>query len=123
MAPIVMAMYLPLLAALASHELGLLRDPRFVYPALGAKSFETRLAGIACLAFLWSDEGNDQLKAMTETDPDPGVRQSALWAYGFAGGKGARELLRHKSKNDMSDRVREFARQALEATDESWWML
>jgi hypothetical protein len=61
-------------AALASRELGRLRDPRFVFPALTAKSFETRLAGVACLAFVWSDEGTARLKRMAEEDPDPGVR-------------------------------------------------
>jgi len=110
-------------AMLASHELGRLRDPRFIFPALDAKSFETRLAAVACLAFLWSDEGSDRLKRMVDNDPDPGVRQSALWAYGFAGGEGAREMLVDKSRNDPNNRVREFASQALEADDESWWKM
>jgi hypothetical protein len=110
-------------AMLASHELGRLRDPRFVFPALNAKSFETRLAAVACLAFLWSDEGNNRLKSLAEGDPDPGVRQSALWAYGFAGGEGAREMLNDKARNDANNRVREFASQALGAGDGSWWKM
>jgi HEAT repeats len=109
-------------AMLASHELGCLRDPRFVFPALDAESFETRIAAVACLAFLWSAEGNDRLKRMVN-DPDPGVRQSALWAYGFAGGEGAREMLIDKSRNDPNNRVQEFASQALEADDGSWWKM
>lgn len=110
-------------AMLASHELGHLRDPRFVFPALDAKSFETRLAAIACLAFLWSAEGNDRLKHMADNDPDPGVRQSALWAYGFSGGEGAHEMLVDKSRNDPNNRMREFASRALEVDDRSWWKM
>ncbi|MDT5121106.1 MAG: hypothetical protein QOC96_588 [Acidobacteriota bacterium] len=75
------------------------------------------------LAFLWSDEGNDRLKRMVDNDHDLGVRQSALWAYGFAVGEGARNLLVDKSRNDPNNRVREFASQALEADDESWWKM
>jgi hypothetical protein len=110
-------------AMLASRELGRLRDARFILPALDAKSFEARLAAVACLAFLWSDEGNDRLKRMVNEDTDSGVRQSALWAYGFAGGEGSREMLVDKSQNDANSRVREFASQALEADDESWWKM
>jgi hypothetical protein len=110
-------------AMLANSELGLLRDLRFILPALGSKVFETRLAGIACLAFLWSDEGNERLRKIALDDPEPGVRQSALWAYGFAGGEGAREMLVDKAQNDPNNRVREFASQALEADDKLWWKM
>lgn len=110
-------------ATLAKQELGHLRDPRFVFPSLKAKDFESRLAGVACLAFLWSNEGNYRLKIMANDDPDPGVRQSALWAYGFAGGVGAKDMLKDKEKNDPNERVREFATQALKVVDESWWKI
>jgi hypothetical protein len=110
-------------AMLASRELGILRDARFIFPALDASNFENRLAGIACVAFLWSEEGNSRLRRILNSDPDPGVRQSALWAYGFAGGKGAREMLVEKARNDQNNRVREFASQALEADGESWWKM
>jgi hypothetical protein len=60
---------------------------------------------------------------MVNDDPDPGVQQSALWAYGFAGGEGAHEMLVDKSRNDPNNRVREFASQALEADDGSWWKM
>lgn len=103
--------------------MGRLRDARFVFPALGAASFESRLAGVACLAFVWSDEGTAKLKRMAQEDPDPGVRQSALWAYGFAGGAGAREMLCYKARNDPNKRVREFASEALDADDGSWWKM
>jgi len=67
---------------LASRELGYLRDPAFVLPTQSS-SFEVRLATIACLAFLWSDEGTSRLKDAALHDHEPGVRQSALWAYAF----------------------------------------
>ncbi len=108
-------------ATFADRELGRLRDPRFVFPALEAASFEARLAAVACLAFLWSGEGNARLRRMAEADSDAGVRQSALWAYGFAGGEGARELLIDRSRNDPNERVRAFTREILEAQDMSWW--
>lgn len=110
-------------AMLADSELGLLRDPHFIFPALESKVFEIRLAGVACLAFLWSDEGNERLRGIALNDSDPGVRQSALWAYGFACGEGAREMLVDKAQNDPNNRVREFASQALEADGESWWKM
>jgi hypothetical protein len=110
-------------ATFASRELGRLRDLRFVFPALQEKSFETRLAGVACLAFVWSDESTARLKRIAEEDPDPGVRQSALWAYGFAGGEMAHELLGEKATNDPNKRVREFANEALNADDGSWWKM
>lgn len=61
-------------AMLASNELGWLRDPRFVFPALASKSFEIRLAGISCLAFLYSNAGNTQLRHLATNDPDAGAR-------------------------------------------------
>lgn len=110
-------------ATLAGNELGMLRDPRFAYPALESRDFETRLAGVACLAYLWSDEGNERLCLTAVNDPDPGVRQSALWAYGFAGGAGARRLLDFSAENDASVQVRKFAHDILESSDLSWWSI
>ena len=60
---------------------------------------------------------------MAEEDPDPGVRQSSLWAYGFAGGVGARDMLCDKAAHDPNERVRKFASEALEADGESWWKM
>ena len=60
---------------------------------------------------------------MVNDDPDPGVRQSALWAYGFAGGEGAREMLVDKSRNDPNYCMRGFANQAPKADDGSWWKM
>lgn len=110
-------------ATLAGNELGRLRDVRFVLPALDSKDFNVRLSVVSCLAFLSSDVGNNRLREVATNDPDPGVRQSALWAYGFAGATDVRELLDTRSKNDQDIRVRDFAREVLLNTQDSWWAM
>jgi HEAT repeat protein len=94
-----------------------------VFPALSSKDFNERLAAISCLAFLWSDEGKQRLRTIATSDLDSGVRQSALWAYTFAGGESALELLSSSATNDQDMRVREFASRVLEAGNEFWWLL
>jgi hypothetical protein len=96
-------------ARFARNELGLLRDPRFVFPALCSNGFHERLVGVSCLAFLWSDEGNEHLRRLAAEDPDQGVRQSALWAYCFTGAKQWLELLRRRANDDPDEGVRDFA--------------
>lgn len=108
-------------ATLAGNELGHLRDIRFVLPALEEEGFSTRLAAISCLAFLPSDIGNDRLRSVTINDLDSGVRQSALWAYGFAGAIDAQEFLASRSKEDKDARVRAFAQELLQVSRDSWW--
>jgi hypothetical protein len=108
-------------ATLAGNELGHLRDTRFVFPALDAKDFSARLAAVACLAFLQSEAGDERLRDVAVNDSDPGVRQSALWAYGFVGEKGAQALLESRSRHDADPRVRSFAQQILRNSEESWW--
>jgi hypothetical protein len=110
-------------ATLAGNELGLLRDQRFIFPALEIQDFNARLAAIACLAYLPSEAGNEHLRRIAINDSDPGVRQSAMWAYGFAGGVNALDLISTRSKHDMDARVRAFASEILEASKESWWIL
>ena len=110
-------------AMLASNELGFLRDPRFVFPALESTNFEMRLAGVACLAFLWSDEGNRWLRHIAVADPDPGVRQSALWAFGFASYQEALKLASHVAENDINPNVRAFAIKLIEASETELWTI
>ncbi|HEX8495344.1 MAG TPA: hypothetical protein VF658_21205 [Pyrinomonadaceae bacterium] len=110
-------------STLAGNELGRLRDPRFVLPALALKDFNARLAAVACLAFLWSDQGTKELRSIAVNDHDPGIRQSALWGYGFAGGSDARDLLKVCSEGDIDVRVRSFAKEVLNSSEESWWAL
>lgn len=110
-------------ATLAGNELGHLRDSRFVLPALDNEHFSTRLAAVACLAFLWSDIGKERLRSVMVNDPDLGVRQSALWAYGFTGAADAQEMLASRSKEDTDVRVRAFAHDLLQVSQDSWWLL
>lgn len=110
-------------ATLAGNELGRLRDPRFVLPALDSEDFNARLATVACLAFLGLESCEGRLRALVFDDPDPGVRQSALWAYGFAGATDAHDLLVNRRKDDKDRRVRAFARDVLQASKDSWWSL
>ncbi len=108
-------------AVLAANELGLLRDSRFVIPALDNKDYSLRLSAVACLAFLPSVLGNSRLRDAAASDGDAGVRQSALWAYGFAGGENAIRFIEERSLQDRDPRVRHFAREILEACSESWF--
>ncbi|HVG32072.1 MAG TPA: HEAT repeat domain-containing protein [Pyrinomonadaceae bacterium] len=109
------------LARTARGELGWLRDARFILPALQAGDMKARLAAVACLAFLWSDESSRRLRELFIDDPEPGVRQSALWAYGFAGGKDVQELLSERSGNDANVHVRTFAKKATTLDERGWW--
>lgn len=113
-------------AMIARSEIGYLRDPRFVYPALGSPIFAERLSAVAGLAFLWSDEGNELLRRTAISDSEPGLRQSALWAYGFAGGEGAEALFSQQSETDPDNSVRAFCRKVIESLkiDKSpWWKM
>jgi hypothetical protein len=109
------------LARTARGELGWLRDERFILPALQAEDMKARLVAVACLAFLWSDESSKRLRELVINDPEPGVRQSALWAYGFASGRDAQELLRERSSNDANVHVRTFAKKATTLDERGWW--
>jgi hypothetical protein len=110
-------------AKIASGELGWLRDVRYVFPALRARDIRIRLSGVACLAFLWSEEGNDYLRQTAVADSEPGVRQSALWAYGFAGGKDVHKLLRELCRNDVNANVRSLAKKAMNLNATEWWVV
>jgi hypothetical protein len=110
-------------AKTASSELGRLRDARYVFPALHSGDLRVRLVGVACLAFLSSDEGNYYLRQIAVEDPEPGVRQSALWAYGFAHAEGVQELLSERSNNDINAYVRTFAKKAMKLDEKTWWTL
>jgi hypothetical protein len=85
---------------------------------------KVQLRSIAGLAYLWSAEGNELLRLVALNDSEPGLRQSALWAYGFAGGRGAEELLWERAGSDPDLRTRAFFIQALEClelNDGLWW--
>lgn len=111
------------LAALAGDEFGRLRGARLVFPALDGEDFNARPAAVARPAFLESEPREGRLRGLVFDDPDPGVRQSALRAYGFTGAAEARELLASRGKGDKDRRVRTFARNVLRVSKDSWWLL
>lgn len=97
-------------AIFAHSELGLLRDSRFVLPTLLSNDYNSRLAAVACLAFLPPTEINQSaLRDRASKDVDAGVRQSALWAYCFAQGEDAEDFVLERKFQDPSRQVREFA--------------
>jgi hypothetical protein len=108
-------------AMIASTQLGTLRDARFIFPVLKVESFEQRLAGVACLAFLQTGEALEVLRRVAIDDPSPSMRQAALWACGFSGAEGLQGLVQHAIENDPSDRVRHFAASTLHSDAGSWW--
>jgi hypothetical protein len=110
-------------AGIAAAELGYLRDPRFIFPAIYAADVDARLTAIACLAYVQSEEGNKLLKQLAMKDTEHGLRQSALWAYRFAGGQWAEDLATVMSKHDPVEEVREFATRVLEAQGAAIWQL
>jgi hypothetical protein len=111
-------------AMMAHSEVGPLRDPRFVYPALKSITFEERLRGVTCLAFLWSDSGRELLRQVALSDHEPAVRLSALWAYGFAGAEDAKELLLRQAECDSDASTRASFRDmsgCFAANEGLWW--
>ncbi|HVG33120.1 MAG TPA: hypothetical protein VM911_08570 [Pyrinomonadaceae bacterium] len=111
------------LAGLASAELGLLRDPTFIFPAVEAADPDARLAAVACLAFLQTEKGSDLLKTRVMKDNEKGIRQSALWAYAFAQGEWAHDLATVMMRHDGAEEVREFAAQIAKADGAAIWLL
>jgi hypothetical protein len=110
-------------ASVASETLGPLRDARFVTPGLASEVPEERIRAAACLAFLEPDPENlALLEEAARADPDPGVRQVALWAYGFAGGANTEALLA-RAVEDSHPLVRDFAREASRHAPRPWPLL
>ncbi len=108
-------------AAIAKEELGALRDVRFVIAAVESEAATERLRAVVALAFLQGAAVVGLLKGRARNDVDPAVRETALWAYGFAGGPGATELLREAARDDEHARVRKAAGVMLGCGDDWWW--
>jgi hypothetical protein len=101
-------------AMMAQEELGRLRDPRFIFPALEEAAYQRRLRAIACLAFVPSDDGRESLREVATEDADCGVCESAVWAYGFAGGEDA----------DGFDKSVDFLTRSADCEPQAdWWRL
>jgi hypothetical protein len=98
-----------LLAGLAEGVLGYFRDWRFVLPALRSTNPDHRLAGVACLAFLWEHQAHRDLNRLALEDPEPGIRQAALWAYAFSHGTEVADLCLKVMRTEHDARARSFA--------------
>ena len=109
-------------AGFASNELGMLRDPAFVLPCLDDADFNKRLIAVSCIAFL-SSEFHEKIKNMAECDPEYGIRQSALWAYGLMREQDDESInfITQRSFQDKDERVREFALDLLKKNEEGEW--
>jgi hypothetical protein len=110
-------------SALAASNLGLLRDERFVFPLLHMNQFDDRLTGVACLAFLQTQEAVEMLKFTAVEDPSSVVREAALWACGFIEGVRANDLFIRQRQNDPEERIREFSTKAQHIKPLDWWAL
>lgn len=107
-------------ATVASNELGMLRDPSFVIPALESKDFNHRISAVSCLAFLPCEEGGKRLLDTAVNDLDPGVRQSSLWAYGLLNGEKSISFIKERSLQDENPKIRKFAQLLIENSDSVW---
>lgn len=99
---------------------GELRDARYLIAALGRPDVDERLTAVAGLAFVRGADGLAALRARARTDERAGVREAALWAYGFAGGGDAMELVREAAE-DADERVRQAAKRLAQHGQDCWW--
>lgn len=107
----------------ARHELGILRDPKFVLPALNSNHYEDRLAAISCLAFLQSPETYEHLRPLCLQDENTSVRRSALWTYAFVNAFEWRKFAEAIGIDDATAEARTFA-QAISVTEsQNLWFL
>jgi hypothetical protein len=117
--------YCRMTATVAKEELGLLRDSRFVAPALASLNIEVKVRAISAIAFLWDHGYHASLHDLALNDSEHGVRRLSLWASGFSGGPEAVELLR-RAASGPSSQATEFAHRALAEVasgGEGWWRL
>ena len=102
------------------HELGDLRDPRYVLEGLRNADPRTRRRLIGSLGFLGNPDSAVIVESRARNDDDPTVRECALWALGLLRGDGAGGILREAAVSDPSRMVRESAARFLR-TGAHWW--
>jgi hypothetical protein len=108
----------------AQAILGDIRDEALLLRALAADAVDGRLEAVAGLAFLQTEKCRQALRSTAQTDPRPGVRELALWGYGFAGAPDAEPLAESVASEDPDAMVRAMATGCLTvvATDvRKWW--
>ena len=77
---------------------------------------------MACLAFLQTEGAAEQLAEICLNDSDAGVRESALWAFGFVGGN-ISELVGKMEGSEMNRRVLNFASQLKDLSLVEFWFV
>jgi len=89
---------------------------------LSSKDFNEKITAISCLAFLSSENYLTDIAHFAQNDPDYGIRQSALWAYGLIGLGEERTMnfLIERSFQDSDSRVRKFVRNLIEKSKDGW---
>ncbi|MGK2963611.1 MAG: HEAT repeat domain-containing protein, partial [Gemmatimonadaceae bacterium] len=110
-------------AAIAKSELGKIRDETLVLPSLQSSEQDEREAAIACLAFLGGDASLAALRVTAGTDPSPGLRRAAIWAYGFAGGEDAIMFARQRHEADGDEAVKAWITRSLALDNPCWWRM
>lgn len=112
-------------AMLASAQLGNWRAPTPLLVDLDNPDPEHRLAAIACSAFLACPASLARLRRMAESDAEPGLRLSAVWALGIAEAPGADRLVHGMANGDDDPWVRDtasrFAAAAAQADGRGWF--
>lgn len=103
------------------REVGDLRDERFVQCALRSSSPDERITAAFVLAFFPTSSARAALRVAASADTHVGVRETAMWAYAFAGGEDAEELLQELAQSDPSPIIRRAARELLPHMRTGFW--
>ena len=103
--------------------MGDLRDAHFVLPMLQSNNYEQRLVAVACLAFLQSSEHEDLIYKTAISDPDAGVRKTALWSYIFVKGSRSKELMDEVKGKETHKQVLNLLFQIEKVTPENIWFI
>ncbi|MBP9110049.1 MAG: HEAT repeat domain-containing protein, partial [Pyrinomonadaceae bacterium] len=109
-------------AAQAASNLGQLRDVRFVLAGICSKDYNDRLLAVACLAFLQAEGTAERLAEVCINDVEAGVRESALWAYGFVGGS-INKLISKMERTEKNRRVMDFANELRNFEPIDFWFV
>lgn len=109
-------------AVMTRDSLGLLRDLNFVLPALSSNDYTERLVAVSCLAFLQDKKAIQYLFDTCLNDSDSGVRESAIWAFAFLGGK-VKKLAVEIRKSEKNTKVLEFLEEVEKSSSAELWFM
>lgn len=112
-------------AELAANELRVIRHAEPAMASLQSHHPDHRLSAVACLAFLQDERGTQLLPSLVQNDAEPGIREAALWAYGFSDGEDAMALASRAAQANSSEQVRRFALHVLDTITDpmGWWKI